>query len=70
MPNKKQVQADKHKKMTSLTLYLKNQAAEKADKLLFRQAKRQAKIDAENEKKNKKQHIHTDECGKGCNHEH
>jgi len=70
MPNKKQVQIDKHKKMTSLTLYLKNQAAEKADKLLFRQAKRQAKIDADNEKKNKKQaheeHVHT----KGCNHEH
>ena len=68
MPSKKQIQADKRKKMFGLKLYLQNRAAERADKLQLREAKRQAKLEAEKNKK--KKHTHTEECGKGCNHEH
>lgn len=69
MTNKKQVQAAKYKKMMSLTLYLQNKAAERADKLQLRQAKRQAKLEAAKEKNKKhahEEHVHTEEC----NHEH
>lgn len=74
MPSKKKIQEDKRKKMTSLKLYLQNKAAERADKLQLRQAKRLAKIEAEKAKKTKKTeehvhgeaHVHTEEC----NHEH
>lgn len=68
MTSKKQIQIDKRKKMMSLQRYLQNQAAERADKLQFRQARRLAKIEAEkNQKKHAhEEHIHTEEC----NHEH
>jgi hypothetical protein len=68
MTNKKQIQATKRRKMMSLQRYLQNQAAERADKLQFRQARQLAKLAAEknNKRPAHEEHIHTEEC----NHEH
>jgi hypothetical protein len=65
MPTKKR--SEKQARMFSLQFYLQTKAAEKADKLVLREEKRKAKLEAQNKKK---KHVHNEECGEGCNHEH